>query len=234
MGYVNAASEFLNFMSTIGRAPDSGTVLSRQAPGIPFASWQRGTVEQVAVHLEGATSDIWFSVNPMIVPESGRGGADRVTGLAALFADLDGDIGKLESGEWCDKVIEAVEVRLGRPASAIVNSGHGRHPYWPLHGPGTSWAFGDVEARDQAAAVLKRFGALVESVAVEVRGCTRADYDQAIGYQRPPLSSGRPAPARWVDPGVFELARVLRVPGTTNHKSDPVPVELLRPNGFRT
>lgn len=65
------------------------------------------------------------------------------------------------------------------------------------HGIQPYWALDDGPSGAEARAVLRRFGRMVAHVA-QIRG-------------------GQ------VDP-IYDLARVLRVPDTTNYKSDPVPV----------
>lgn len=153
----------------------SSVVLSENAPAAAYL----------------AQGDIWFGVNPVVGPvriNSGRGTAAEVVRLSAVFADLDVKPGGVSSLGVAGEIIEDVSMMLGTRPSAIVLSGHGLQPYWPLT---------DGPAGGRARALLRRFGRLVAHVA-EIRG-------------------GR------VDP-VYDLARVLRVPGTWNYKSDPVAV----------
>lgn len=84
------------------------------------------------------------------------------------------------------------------PPSMIVHSGHGVHLYWPI----TDGAITDEFTTDAAAKLLNRFGRIVTEVAAK-------------------HGAGKPDP-------VWDIARVLRAPGTTNYKdiNHPVPVTL--------
>ncbi|WP_234808623.1 hypothetical protein [Mycolicibacter terrae] len=87
-------------------------------------------------------------------------------------------------------------IRVLGEPAAVVASGHGRHVYWPV----TGGTITDEFTRDDAAALLARLYRIVCAVAAQ-------------------HGAGTPD-------NVCELARVLRVPGTVNHKRDPVPVTL--------
>ncbi|MEZ0363419.1 AAA family ATPase [Mycobacterium sp. pUA109] len=82
--------------------------------------------------------------------------------------------------------------------SMIVHSGHGVHLYWPIRG-------GDINdwfTPKDATQLLKRFGRIVTEVAAK-------------------HGAGEPDP-------VWDLVRVLRLPGTVNYKNidEPIPVRL--------
>lgn len=84
------------------------------------------------------------------------------------------------------------------PPSMIVGSGHGKHLYWPI----ADGAITDDFTTDAAAKLLNRFGRIVTEVAAK-------------------HGAGKPDP-------IWDIARVLRAPGTTNYKdvNHPVPVTL--------
>lgn len=148
-------------------------------------------------------ADIWFSVNPTSGParkNGGRGKATDVTRLAALYADLDVSPGKCASLDVAHSIIDRLSDVLGSRPSAITHTGGGLHPYWPLakeHGPtggleGTlRRGRGEPDPDADPAEVLKRWGRLVKAVAEKVGA--KAD-------------------------SVFNLDRILRVPGTFNYK----------------
>jgi len=97
-------------------------------------------------------------------------------------------------------IAEARTIIDGLPDPAfIVYSGHGLQPIWPLTGDEFTVTSPDQHAG--LAALVKRWGQLIAD---------RAD------------SRG------WVTDPVYDLARILRVPGTVNHKvrDRPVPVRL--------
>lgn len=144
------------------------------------------------------TADIWYQVNPTAGPvrtNSGRGTADDVTRLAALWCDLDVKDGGCPTLQSAWAIIGELSDLLGAHPSAIVESGHGLQPYWPIEG-GDSGDIND-ETRAAAGALLRRWGRLVALVA--------SHHGSKVD-------------------NVYDLPRILRAPGTVNNKSEPVPV----------
>ena len=129
-------------------------------------------------------ANVYFGVNPVRGPArqgKGRGTAEDVTRLGALYADLDVKPGACQSPTVAEAIIDELSGMLGTRPSAITHSGGGLHPYWPV-----------AEGTPGSAALLRRWGRLVAVVA-ESRDA-RVD-------------------------SVFDLARMLRVPGTSNNKT---------------
>ncbi|RUP03035.1 MAG: DUF3631 domain-containing protein [Mycobacterium sp.] len=153
-----------------------------------------------------AGADMWFGVNPVAGParsRAGRGTADDVTRLAALIGDLD-----VDPAYKCPDfpTAHAIIDELSEIVGSrpVVITESG-------HGLQPYWPLSDDDAGQlvehaEAKNLLSRFGVLVKTVAAH-HGCT-AD-------------------------SVFDLARVLRVPGTVNHKdpADPVTVITRRDAG---
>ena len=132
-------------------------------------------------------ANIYFGVNPVRGParrDGGRGRAEDVTRLAALWADLDVKHGSCPDIETAHKVIDELSEILGTRPSAITHSGNGLHPYWPVDD-------GKISSCN-VGALLKRWGRLV-AITAEHHG---AHIDS-----------------------VFDLPRMLRIPGTTNNKA---------------
>ena len=98
------------------------------------------------------------------------------------------DVEKLELSA-CWDLIGDLSDKVGAQAT-VVSSGHGLHPYWRLGSP-LRWERGDAGALGEAKRLLSGWGALVQQQARKFGG--EAD-------------------------AVFDLARVLRVPGTLNLK----------------
>ena len=147
------------------------------------------------------TADIWFGVNPVAGPpreNAGRGTAEQVEHLTALYADLDVKPGGLDSFDTAHDIVTGISELLGTRPAAITLSGHGLQPFWPLEDPPTG---------PDARALLRRFGRLVAMVA---------------GHHDGQVDS------------VYDLARVLRVPGTHNRKTpdQPIPVVCLSDTGY--
>lgn len=152
--------------------------------------------------------DVWFGVNPIAKSVTrGRGTEIDVTRVRVLFADLDIKEGSLETIDECREVVDRLSRLLGTPPAALVESGHGLQPYWRLASPPrrtTRIADDVVEgdprwSRQEWREVYARWGGLVQQSVHQVRRSARID-------------------------NVYDLSRVLRCPGSVNHKSDPVEV----------
>jgi P4 family phage/plasmid primase-like protien len=137
---------------------------------------------------------VYFSANPVGEIGRGRGKREDVTRLASVFADLDFKESGCGSLENALTVIESVSELIGMQPSAVVYTGGGLHPYWPI----SDGHIKTAAERKRAMLVLARFGKLVRQQA------------EALGGK--------------VD-SVFELARMLRVPGSQNFRyGDPIDV----------
>src|SRR5262249_12330781 len=114
-------------------------------------------------------------------------------------------------GAWCDidiagpahakaalppDIASAVSLAesMPLPPSLFVHSGHGVYPLWLFK---EAWTFAGDAERERAAALVRRWQALLNA-----RGKERG----------------------WDLDGAADLARVLRLPGTVNRKLAPVPV----------
>lgn len=129
-----------------------------------------------------------------ITSSNTRGDVNDITRLNALWADLDYKDSGIGNEENAMNVINALSDIIGAAPCAIVHSGHGLQPYWPIDD-------GDINEmnRSHVAGISRRFGQLVQRVA-EIFG-------------------GK------VD-NVSDLPRVLRAPGTVNHKDPLNPVDV--------
>lgn len=148
-----------------------------------------------------AGADCWVGANPLRAGiTAGRGTAADVIGLRSVWADLDVKPGGMPSYAEAEAVCAVLSSMLGADPVAVVMSGHGLQPRWLVErGEGTDWtAPTDAAARD-AAALVRRFGRLVQHVAERHGGSA--------------------------DP-VYDLSRVLRAPGTTDLKGTPVATTL--------
>lgn len=151
----------------------------------------------------GSGADIWFGVNPTTGPARERAGRGRSADITRL-AVLYCDLDVKPGG--CPDLDTAERIIDG--ISDVI----GQRPTVVVatgHGVQPYWPIddGDIAATfgaDDAATLLARFGRLVACVADEHKAKVDA---------------------------VFDLARVLRVPGTINHKSTPVAVTARRDIG---
>lgn len=204
MATTSSHGQFTRLIDAVGYGDHESISVCHKVGAGAFTSAVVLTGEaQQLIDQQPETADVWNGVNPVAPGVTGRGTAADVVRLAALYADLDVKPGACPDLETAHTVIDEVSAILGTNPSAVVESGHGLQPYWPIE----DGAIGDGFTTAQASALLRRFGRLVAAVA-ETRDVK-------------------------VD-NVFELARVLRVPGTVNNKDEPVParlVDLAHPGG---
>jgi hypothetical protein len=129
-----------------------------------------------------------------------RGGSATALAIPAVWIEVD----------WLDPVHTATNLPPTRgdalalvdefelPPSVVVDSGHGLQAWWLFREP---WVFGTLDERRDAQDLLLRFQATMRAKAVR---------------------------HGWTVDSTHDLARVLRLPGTMNHKREPVvPVELV-------
>ncbi len=146
---------------------------------------------------QSATCDVYYGVGLIGGTPSGRGKARDVGAIGALWADID-LVGPGRTAKPLPVTVgEARGILDGLPhaPSLLVHSGHGLHAYWLLKEP---WTFDTDEERARAATFARGWHGAV---------CAAAG---SLG---------------WHIENLGDLARVLRLPGTLNHKSAP-PVEV--------
>ncbi|MGH3956457.1 MAG: DNA primase family protein [Mycobacterium sp.] len=187
-------TSFPDLLEILGYTDDEHVAICTDASGV-FAS--SVITANLTGHLElSPGANYWFSVNPVKGPvrhNAGRGSAADVTRLAAVWADIDIKDGACRDLQQAQAIVDELSNLLGTRPSAVVSSGHGLQPYWPIDGA----ACETDDDSAQAAAILRRFGRLTQAVA---RG-------QGVKVD-----------------SVFDLPRVMRLPGTNNCKREPVPV----------
>jgi len=136
-------------------------------------------------------------------PLSGRGKAANVTAIGGLWADVDfGPPGEFHSKGNLPPTEDAARdllTHVGAMPSVITHSGHGLQAFWLFNQP---LVFEDAAGRADAAKLSKRWVDTIRAIA------------------------GR---FGWDVDSVQDLARVMRIPGTTNWKGEPVEASILWP-----
>lgn len=149
--------------------------------------------------------NVWFSVNPVHPGVQGRGTVEDATRWAALYADLDVKPGALPSMGAAENVVANLMWMLDVSPTVTIYSGHGLQPAWQVDPEDPAADLTDPRNRENAIALMRRWGRLVNRVAAD-HGATTVD-------------------------SVFDLARILRAPGTINWKGDPVPATAVAAGG---
>jgi len=201
----------------------------KTAASLFFAEWWRGVPEHLAVPIftlpdrktvlcagpgkaaayaadRAGSQDVYFGVGLQDPKrKQGRGKAEDVQGLVALWADVDfGEEGhKKPHPPTLEEAVALVD-GMPLPASVLVHSGHGLHAYWLFDIP--LLFRNGKEDRDEGARMVAGWQGKLRA-ASEAKG--------------------------WSLDATHDLARVLRVPGTWNRKGTPVPVRILRAGGPR-
>lgn len=151
-------------------------------------------------------SCVWFTPNPTAGPErkgQGRGRERDVKRWVALYTDLDVKAGAFRDIAQAQAFVDVLSTIIGTRPTVVIFSGHGLQPIWVIE---------DARLDDEvswalAYRLMRQFGRLVTSAAHNFCG---AKLDN-----------------------VFNMDRLLRVPGTLNLKdpNDPVPTGAVIDNG---
>jgi len=135
-------------------------------------------------------------------PSDRRISNDSSAGIMGLWADIDiaePDVHKKFNLPPDEASAMELLDSLGLPPTIIVHSGHGLQAWWLFK---EFWSFNSDSDRLQAAGLAKRWNDTIRL---------------------------RAANHRWVVDSTFDLARVMRVPGTLNRKTEPhQPVRLVK------
>jgi len=198
-------SEAKRFAVTVfGDALDAGLYVATWAHPSQASAFHQ-TADNVATWAMRAAAEgqnVYIGMGVFAAPPtSGRGRAEDVAAICALWADLDvlHPAHKKLNLPPDEAAALGLLDRMGLPPSAIVRSGHGLQAYWLFREP---WVFDSAGERAEAAALSRRWVATLRATA-KVHG--------------------------WDADPVGDLARVLRIPGTANVKDPaaPVPVTMI-------
>ncbi|HEY8415736.1 MAG TPA: DUF3987 domain-containing protein [Thermaerobacter sp.] len=151
--------------------------------------------------------DVYFGVGLRAERmERGRGTRETVVAIPGLWVDLDVQGPGHEGQDLPPTPEDALQVveSFPLPPTILVSTGGGLHVYWLFHKP---WIFHSAEERERAQDLIRRFQTKLQAEARQ-RG--------------------------WRLDNTSDLARVLRLPSTFNHKCDPPNVVwLLQGSGRR-
>jgi hypothetical protein len=206
-------SEF--FDALLGYAPDNlhsllWTLQDKRSTWVPLDT--DAGPELVAAQartLADSGKDVYVAVSLAAAPglHDTRIKSASAAGIMGLWADIDiADPDVHKKWNLPPTIDGALELLHAAQAepTLIVHSGHGLQAWWLFN---EFWTFDSEDARLEAAGLAQRW-----NTTLQVRAAER----------------------QWVVDSTFDLARVMRVPGTLNRKGTPVmPVRLLHADGPR-
>jgi hypothetical protein len=192
-----------------GRCPPEAYLLIWQLAGKKSTWFQVSQLADAAEFAAACQDDTYVGtcLSPRDFGPWNRCEADQMAVLVGVWADIDVASDAHKKKALPETMDQARELAdsLGLTPTVSVDSGHGLQPYWLLDEP---WIFPSDAERQQAQQLVERFQAAL---------------------RRNALAAG------WMLDATHDLARVLRVPGTTNRKikEHPVPVQLIDAGGPR-
>lgn len=192
----------------LGYVPDDKhsllwTLQDKRSTWVDLADNGPAKVADRAVQLADDGKDVYIAVS--VANQQGmydtRIKSDNSAGIMGLWADIDiaaPDVHKKWNLPPDEKSAFELLDRAGVEPSLVIHSGHGLQAWWLF---AEFWEFDSDEARQQAAGLAQRWNTTLRVRAAE---------------------------KEWVVDSTFDLARVMRIPGTLNRKGTPVmPVRLL-------
>jgi putative DNA primase/helicase len=150
-------------------------------------------LEQVATYCQAIARryNCYFGLGLRAEQVDGRGESSDVLGIPGLWAEIDVKHAahtKVDLPETIEEAIALVREATPLKPSLVIRSGYGIHVYWLFR---EIWIFEDADDRQAAYHLLHRLQATIQGVA-KLHG--------------------------WDIDSTFDLARVLRIPGTFNRK----------------
>ena len=201
-GERSAALTFLE--AVFGSKPDEAYIYvwrPNDGTGQAVSLWYQDITKAADYARENAGRDAYIgcALSPQDFGPRRRCKAEDALGITALWADVDFADSVHRKPNLPPDEDAALELLRDMPLrpSVIVHTGHGLQAWWVFH---EAWVFESPEERREAAELVRRWQALLQNKAA-ARG--------------------------WTVDATHDLARVLRLPGTTNTKAEPVPVRIL-------
>ena len=221
---------FLELLERLGRTEDDNVTICYQS------AVQRFTAKTIKVSMAESTvsaldtlnNNIWFEINPSSV--AGRATASDITGLAAVYIDIDYKDSGAGSIAKAKELVDLLSDLIGVGPSAVVYSGHGIQPYWSID---------PEEDFDQSLAqgLLNRWGAFARFIGGSIGIQLDSVFDIPRIFRVPGSRNMKDAsnpvdvvaiyPEDWRPLSISELDDVLVAHGITSELSMPESFELV-------
>jgi putative DNA primase/helicase len=191
----SSASQALTFLRHLyGKTAAIGWLTIWTLPNKATAWFPADQLERAATYAtdQAHTHDVYFGVGlRQRKLDKGRGGEGDVLAIPGLWIDIDikhPAHRKEALPETAEEALAVIRNTIPLPITMIIHSGYGIHAYWLFR---ELWRFEDEAERGRGAQLLQRFQATII----------------AAGQRH-----------GWALDSTFNLAQVLRIPGTYNHK----------------
>lgn len=166
------STSFHALLEAIGRTDDDIRIAYARPQG-EFHTFPTNRDAAAAFITENPDTNVWFEINHSRhrAPE-GRSSAMDVDRLAALYVDVDHKGGGMGSPEAAWQLVDDLSAALGVPPAAIVHTGNGIQPYWPI-------SDGDIDegSRELVAIVLARWKEMCRTFAMAAGGKVDSVFD---------------------------------------------------------
>ncbi len=182
------------FLSEIYKGCDTGFITITSLPSRNTKWFKVDDIKKVAKTAEniGKKTNVFFGVGlrNKVLKNGLRGSEKDISCIGALYADIDvkGDAHAEKSLPETTSEAASFLNNLDIKPSIIVNSGNGIHGYWLLKEP---FNIENTQDRSYIVSIFKEFGRYI-NLKAKKHG--------------------------WRIDNIYDLARILRVPGTINHK----------------
>lgn len=183
-------SSFVKLLERIGRSGEP-IRLAAEGEGHSFRTWpvQPEQVDDAVAAAVERNLNVWFEINPSSFDEDkGRSSTKHITRLAALYVDVDYKDGGMGSLPNALQLIDDLSAALGCPPAALVHTGNGLQPYWPV-------ADGEITPQTSVAVMttMARFKAMVDGFARQLGGAVDSLFDLPRIFRVPGSMNVKPS-----------------------------------------
>ncbi len=169
---------FEELLGRLGRSEDAHVNIAYQSAsqGFKVRSTTPAMADDVVEALTDLECNVWYEINSSIA--KGRSKADDISFLNAVWIDIDYKDSGIQSEQNAHQLIELISDLVGVGPAAVVHSGHGLQPYWPVDPE-------EVFTQEQATSILIRWGSFVRWVASSQGGSLDSVFDLPRIFRAP-------------------------------------------------
>lgn len=200
---------FYRLLEILGRTDDPIRLCVAEPFQVIRSLYRATDVDDAVRAFTAAGKSVWFEINNAPNVVGGRTAETDVVRLSALYADIDfkgaeGAKQGMGSEPAALELMQMLSGALGVAPAAIIWTGHGIQPYWPI-------ADGNIDDINQQDIInlSKRWGILVQEMARSEGGAVDNIFDLARIFRAPGSTNfknpEKPIPTRWEFPPLGNL-----------------------------